>query len=145
MVQARAAQRSSDELPYRITFSDLPDGIRLDAAGVRNIQDSIDLMQRGVREARSRDVWNILCVFDLQGAHSLTQIYKFAANFEDFGLSRRHRIAIVDVNAESYDSNEFASIVATNRGLNARTFPDVDTALAWLCPAGAAPQDEPQD
>lgn len=75
---------------------------------------------------------------DLQG--SITTMENFAHatfgaemmdEFSELGVSRTTRFAYVTVGAFS-DPRKFAETVAVNRGLDVRTFDNVDDALQWL-------------
>ncbi|SRR5258706_3349847 len=48
------------------------------------------------------------------------------------GATPLHRIALVHHTPGLYEATDMIDIVAGNRGLNVKTFPDVDSALAWL-------------
>jgi len=48
------------------------------------------------------------------------------------GATPQHRIALVHLTPGFFEANDMIDIVAGNRGLNVKNFPDVETALAWL-------------
>ena len=59
-------------------------------------------------------------------------MYYLAANYRDYSLTIRHQLAIVDKQVESLSNMEFASVVASNRGLSMRAFSDTGQAIKWL-------------
>ena len=53
--------------------------------------------------------------------------------FSDFSISRKYKIAWVELNREAVDSVKFLETVLLNRGLlNGQLFHDVDEAKRWL-------------
>jgi hypothetical protein len=51
---------------------------------------------------------------------------------EEFGWSRRFKLAIVDVNEDSRKDNLFTETVAVNRGYNVKIFDNENDAKEWL-------------
>ena len=58
--------------------------------------------------------------------------YQIATTLDNIGIPRRTRIALVDLNSDSRQDNEFAATVAVNRGYMARIFSSEEDALKWL-------------
>jgi len=55
-------------------------------------------------------------------------MYYLAANYRDYGLTIRHQVAVVEKQVGSLSNLEFASVVASNRGLSMRAFSFRDQA-----------------
>ena len=50
----------------------------------------------------------------------------------EIGFTPRHSIALVHRTPAAQMANQFIDVVAANRGLMVRNFPDVENARAWL-------------
>jgi hypothetical protein len=53
-------------------------------------------------------------------------------NLPSLGATPQHRIALVHHTPGFYQASDMIALVAGNRGLNVKNFPDVDSAVAWL-------------
>lgn len=73
-----------------------------------------------------------LVVVDLSGVNPTMAAYQLAENPKDFGWERFFKVAIVDINDESYKSNEFTVTVAKNRGYLVEIFKAEKEAERWL-------------
>ena len=74
----------------------------------------------------------ILIELDQKFPLSSTSQYRLVTRLPELGLTPRHRIALVHRKPEAQKANEFIDVVAGNRGLEVRNFPDLETATAWL-------------
>ncbi len=119
-------------MPYKISFSEVQGALRVDVSGDRSLDGSLDLWTRVGELSSQRKQRRILAVLNMTGTLSITQMYSLAANFKQFNLTPAHRLAIVDTTETSFPTNEFGSVVATNRGLPMRVFDNEKDALAWL-------------
>jgi hypothetical protein len=78
----------------------------------------------------------ILAIFKLSGRLPVMPAYEIASSPEEFGWSRKFKLAIVDVNNESRQDNLFAETVAVNRGYNVKIFDNEKDALFCCIIAG---------
>lgn len=58
--------------------------------------------------------------------------FRLVESLPALGMTHKHRIALVHHTPGFYEANELIGIVAENRGINLRNFPNLDSALAWL-------------
>ncbi len=119
-------------MPYDIAFVEMPDMLRVEVSGERNMNDSIDLWKKVSEESKKLGKYRVLAILEVTGSFSVGQVYYLAANYRDYGLTIRHQLAIVDKQVESLSNLEFASVVASNRGLSMRAFSDTGQAIKWL-------------
>ena len=50
----------------------------------------------------------------------------------EIGFTHQDRIALVHRTQALQQANEFINVVAANRGVMVRNFPELDPAMAWL-------------
>jgi hypothetical protein len=62
---------------------------------------------------------------------SISDVFRLASEMPHMGFGAT-RIAFVDRYLEQNEINEFAELVAVNRGLNGKIFNDETVALEWL-------------
>ena len=78
------------------------------------------------------------CLYALVEAHLINQTgvmvnYDMPQIIEEAGVTRKHRIAWVDLNQESYNMNYFAETVLHNRGYTMiRLFKTIEDGKVWL-------------
>ena len=78
------------------------------------------------------------CLYALVEAHLTKRVgvmdnYEIPQIIEEAGVTRKHRIAWVDLNPETYNINYFAETVLHNRGyINVRLFRTVEDGKGWL-------------
>jgi len=58
--------------------------------------------------------------------------YLLVERLPALGLTHEHRIALVHHTPGLYEANDMIDLVAKNRGINVRNFPDVRSATEWL-------------
>jgi hypothetical protein len=73
----------------------------------------------------------VLLENDIPAAVSITDMFKIVSELPGMGFSLS-RLAVVDRNPEHGQINEFAEVVASNRGIRMRTFSRVRDAEEWL-------------
>jgi hypothetical protein len=73
----------------------------------------------------------VLVEEDIPEAISISEAFELASQIPELGFSRI-KIAFVDRYADQAELNEFAEIVATNRGAFGRFFIDLAEAEDWL-------------
>lgn len=119
-------------MPYDIVFSDIEGALRVDATGKRNIDDSIDFWTQVGERSAARNQSHILIVFNMRGKLSVTDIYSMASDHAQFNLTPAHRIAVAELDKDYFESMEFGTVVANNRGLRIRVFTSEPEAIEWL-------------
>ncbi len=73
----------------------------------------------------------VLIEEDIMETVSIPEVYQLASELPQMGF-QGVRVAFYDRFAEHADLNEFGELVATNRGLSAKTFNNLEEAEKWL-------------
>lgn len=68
---------------------------------------------------------------DIEEVVSLMDEFQLVSELPEIGFTGI-RIAFYDRKIEHKDLNEFGELVASNRGMNARVFNDLELAVAWI-------------
>jgi hypothetical protein len=74
----------------------------------------------------------ILIELDQQVPLSPSSQYALVTRLPELGFTHRHRIAMVHRTPIAQQANQFVEVIAGNRGLMVRNFPEVADAKAWL-------------
>jgi hypothetical protein len=107
LIRARAWGRDTDEPPSHVCQAVLAESNRL---GVKRIL--VELTQKVALSAANQ--------------------FHLVVNLASLGMTPQHRIALVHHTPGFYEANDMVDLVAANRGMNVKSFTDVDAALAWL-------------
>jgi hypothetical protein len=83
-------------------------------------------------ESTGRGRMRILIELDQKFPLSPSSQYQLIENLPSIGFTPRHSIALVHRTPVAQMANQFIDVVAANRGMEVRNFPDVDRAKAWL-------------
>ena len=83
-------------------------------------------------EANRLGVKRILVELTQKVALSGASQFHLVVNLTSLGLTPHHRIALVHHTPGLYEASDMVDLAASNRGMNIKTFPDVNAALAWL-------------
>jgi len=85
-----------------------------------------------LEESRKHGLKRIL--IELSQARPLSDAsqYLLVEKLPALGLAHDHRIALVHNTPGLYEANDMIDLVAKNRGINVRNFPDVRSATEWL-------------
>ncbi len=110
--------------------------LRVELTGTREL-DRVDneahaVWSRVADECRARNRNRVLAVSRLQGPLPPFKAYRVATSFAAYTWDRGFKLAFVDLNEESRSDNEFAALVARNRGWIARVFCHESEAIEWL-------------
>jgi hypothetical protein len=85
-----------------------------------------------MNEARRIGATRILVELTQKVALSGVSQFHMINKMPSVGVTPKHRIALVHHTPGIYEASDMIDIVAGNRGLNVKSFRDVDAALAWL-------------
>ena len=80
----------------------------------------------------TRGCMRILIELDQKFPLSPSSQYELVENLPKIGFTPRHSIALVHRTPVAQMANQFIDVVAANRGIEVRNFPDVEQAKAWL-------------
>ena len=83
-------------------------------------------------EADRLGLKRILVELTQKVALSSANQFHLVVNLTTLGLTPQHRIALVHHTPGFYEANDMVDLAASNRGLNVKSFRDVQTALSWL-------------
>jgi shikimate 5-dehydrogenase len=107
LIRARVWGRTADEPPSHVCKAVLAEANRL---GIKRIL--VELTQKVALSGSSQ--------------------FHLVVNLTSLGMTPHHRIALVHHTPGLHEANDMVDLAASNRGLNVRSFPSVDSALAWL-------------
>ncbi len=85
-----------------------------------------------LQECRRNGLKRILVELTQRRPLSDASQYLLVERLPALGLTHEHRIALVHHTPGLYKANDMIDLVAENRGINVRNFPDVRSATEWL-------------
>lgn len=125
-------------MPYDVNIAETEGVLRVEVKGERSadtekaIGDISSVWRRVGRECLTRHIDRVLAVFELTGPFSIVGAYRVASQPEKFEFDSKTRIAIADLDDESFRNNKFSETVAVNRGWQIKVFDNERDALEWL-------------
>jgi hypothetical protein len=123
-------------MPYDATIETLENHIRAYVTGTRvpgqAVTDADVVGEELVKLCRETDINKVLLVIDLAGRLSAIDAYEIVSSSEQYGWSRKIKLAFVDLNAESLEDSYFTETVAVNRAFPMSVFDNEEEALDWL-------------
>jgi len=88
---------------------------------------------RKIRVAgRNENIYKILAIKNVSGHLKKSTTLKISLAPSEFGWNRDFKLAVVDLNKDSYEANKFSVLVSGNRGYNTELFNNEVDAKAWL-------------
>lgn len=124
--------KDSDSNPYQITFEDRTRYLYVYVTGEH---DSYEISRRYWQEVADKcsreNCSRVLIEEDIPEMVSMAEVFKLASEIPQMGFYGI-RIAFVDRYIEHHDLNQFAELVAVNRGLYGKIFNDTAEAEKWL-------------
>lgn len=126
------ADSPKPEKLYNLTFEDRIGYLYAFVEGENDSAEVTTLYWREiVAKCTENDTRKLMVEEDLPGGPSETEVYHLASGLSKLGLYRI-KIAFVDRHLDQQDLNQFAELVAVNRGINGKIFNNVDDAEKWL-------------
>lgn len=123
---------ADDSRAYRISFEHRPEYLYAYVSGERDsLEISLGFWREIAAECEKTRAGKVLIEEDIKEGVSLVDMYQIAAAIPQMGFANV-LIAFVDRYLEQKNLNEFGELVATNRGLRAKTFNDLREAEKWL-------------
>jgi shikimate 5-dehydrogenase len=107
LIRARVSGRTTDEPPSQVCQAVLAEANRL---GIKRIL--VELTQKVALSGSSQ--------------------FHLVVNLTSLGMTPQHRIALVHHTRGLYEASDMVDLAASNRGMNIKTFRNVEAALAWL-------------
>jgi hypothetical protein len=124
--------REESAKPYRIAFEHRSQYLYVYVSGEH---DSYEISRRYwlevADECAKTGHKKVLIEEDIEETVSIAEVYQLASELPQMGF-QGVRVAFFDRFAEHEDLNQFAELVATNRGLLARVFNNLEEAENWL-------------
>jgi hypothetical protein len=74
----------------------------------------------------------ILIELDQRVPLSTTSQFQLVTRLPQLGMTPAHSIALVHRKPEAQEASAFINVIAANRDIGVRNFPDVDDAKTWL-------------
>jgi len=103
-------------------------------SGVLDQHELTEAFTAATELAQQSNVWRILAdCTDLQGGHSVINLYEIVSKLAALEGSRSLREALVrPANSQVAELVSFYETTSLNRGMTMRTFDDRESAIEWL-------------
>lgn len=82
--------------------------------------------------AVKRKTRRVLVDMAIADSPSMSDLFQLATTISENLQARKIRFAVFDRFEAQWEVNQFAEMAATNRGLDARAFKDIEAAEKWL-------------
>jgi hypothetical protein len=119
-------------MDYTLKKEDRGDYIYFHVTGSDSLEVSKAFWREIIETSTQQNYKKILVDEDLEGSVPIGDVYEVITSGLDIGDIRSIKIAFVDKYQEHMAENIFGESVATNRGLNAKVFTNIDEAEQWL-------------
>ena len=124
--------QADQEKFYSLTFEHRPNYLY---AYVDGVKDSYEISRRYWQEIadhlKTTDYVKVLVDENIVEAASVIDVFQLVSEFPEMGF-RGVQIAFHDRQTEHHEVSEFGELVASNRGLNARVFSNLELAEKWI-------------
>ena len=123
-------------MTYDFIIKEKSDHIRLEISGSwtpgNEAEDVKSVWARVAEICRTNNVCRILAIWDIPGHLPTLAAYNMAKSPEEFGWSRRLKLAVVYSSGQRMQDSLFGEDIAVNRGYNIKMFNNEQDAKAWL-------------
>ena len=119
-------------MDYTLKKEDRGDYIYFHVTGSDSLEVSKAFWREIIETGTQLKYKKILVDEDLEGSVPIGDIYEVITTGLDIGDVRSMKIAFVDRYLEQMEGNIFGEKVATNRGINAKVFTNIEEAEQWL-------------
>lgn len=123
-------------MPYEVTIQEQQGYIRVDISGERiSGQEEVDAASVWSQVAdvcNAKQIDRILSISKITGRLPARAAHAIAYDPRRFGWSKRFKLALVNLNAESQQDFLFLEDVAVSSGYRVRVFDNGRDAKAWL-------------
>ena len=106
--------------------------LRVKVSGRDTDRPASEVCAAVLRASASSGRARILIELDQKFPLSPSSQYQLIENLPKLGFTPRHSIALVHRTPVAQMANQFIDLIAANRDLMVRNFPDVDVAKGWL-------------
>lgn len=118
-------------MSYSIKFEEREEYLYAYIEGQDSLEASLECWQKIADRTDEKNYKKLLVEENLEGQLGDIDMFAFATQLTKMGLIDV-KIAFVDQKADHNEGNEFAELVATNRGIKGKIFIDIDKAQKWL-------------
>jgi hypothetical protein len=120
---------------YKLTFHDRIGYLYAFVEGeTDNVEVTTQYWREIVAKCNENDTRKLLVEEDLPGGPTETEVYHLASALPKLGFYRI-KVAFVDRHLDQQELNQFAELVAVNRGVNGKIFNNANEAEKWLLAA----------
>ena len=101
--------------------------------GDKNYQTAVILWREILKTCDEHNCYKVLGIGESSTGLSTMDAMNHEKLFKDFAITRKYKIAWVELNKEALASIKFLETVLLNRGLlNGMLFPNIEEAKRWL-------------
>jgi hypothetical protein len=117
-----------------VKYAIRPDGALLRARlwGRQKDEPPSEVCKLILEESHTHRLKRILVELNQERPLSTLSQYLLVERLPGLGCTPEHRIALVHHTPGLYEASDMIDLVAANRGINVRNFPDVASATDWL-------------
>lgn len=120
-------------MAYEVRVIPIREFLRTDVSGVVDLKASRELLRELVAVSSRNNVDRILIDGREASSNASTvDVWTLANDLGSLGVSREHRVALLNRPKDEFDRGAFLELCATNRGYQLRAFRDFEEAFAWL-------------
>lgn len=123
-------------MSYKVDLRAEQDYIRAEVSGARILGDAATdagrVGEQVVQACNEAGIRRVLLILNLSGRLSAIDSYEMVTNAPQYGWKHAFRLAMVDLNEESFDDVRFTETVAVNRSYEMKVFNNEQDALDWL-------------
>jgi hypothetical protein len=120
-------------MSYQMSVTFMGVCVEVRSTGDKSYQTAVMLWQEIIRVCGEHDCYKVLGIGESTTPMPTMDAMKHTKLFQDFSITRKYKIAWVELNSEAVGSIKFVETVLLNRGLlNGKLFHDVAEAKRWL-------------
>lgn len=120
-------------MSYEMSVTFMGDYVEVHSIGDKSYQTAVNLWQEIIKVCAEHDCYKVLGVGESSTSMPTMDAMHHPQLFKDFAITRKYRIAWVELNKDAVGSIKFLETVLLNRGmLNGMLFSNVKEAKQWL-------------
>ncbi len=120
-------------MDYEMSVIFKGDYVEVRSIGEKSYQSAVTLWREIIKVCDEHHCFKVLGIGDSTKPMSTMDVMNHEKLFKDFAITRKYKIAWVELNKNAQGSIQFLEMVLLNRGLlNGMLFPDVVEAKRWL-------------
>jgi len=118
--------------PYEMEVYLYHDHIHIRIEGEDSVETSVDYWRRVFDLCREHDQHRVLVEEHLRGYLDSALTYRVAREISRMAEDLNVKLAFLDPHPGHNISNDFGETITRNRGMNTKSFLDMESARAWL-------------